>query len=612
MSKLIFKSILLIFLLCSCIPLERYFLNQASPTKLVSSLDQKDKEFIKKEGVIRSEEEKLENWPPRQLLYDSNTLGYYLNENFKDFTSSANITNKSERNYIPRSILNDIDEEKLNAKAEFADISGKGVFFYIFNSDDRTDFNNINFGSNPTRIITVPTNTNYEIKTTSNLDNFIVSSTLRGYIDASIESGIEPPYSKIEFAAKRERTRNVSLVALYGSFVSPILNSINKDIGVLLSLWNVYKNNTNLIGNAYYLKEFNGIVGNTQFTGRDYNKLAGMGALNIRGPLKSSLKAQINGNTESESIFNATNWNTYINIEGLNESSRLNMFAKSPTPNDINERFSETNYHRHDQSLFVQNFAGEVVISFFVPNVPSSWINDNTWTLKDYSKLFQEKPRLNVTEINSAGSNGALFLFSCKPKQSIFQNGNSSKVFFDIRSLESINDTGNTYYIGKSFETDVTHNDDPVFRLRNNNQTYSFEKLPIEYNPKNSINHLKWDILVETASDEFNPVDFNSGREPTIRILTIKDPDSKNIDTSDFTPTIKENSIDETYTVTISYRGEEYDWNKINHDISDIYSLEASLEIPLAEGVNRTTNYSFKSSISFPIYYNNEVPRKSY
>lgn len=55
-----------------------------------------------------------------------------------------------------------------------------------------------------------------------NFDAFILTKTCGGYLKASLDAGIEPPYAAFKAALDSDSRRESSVVAVSGSFLSPL------------------------------------------------------------------------------------------------------------------------------------------------------------------------------------------------------------------------------------------------------------------------------------------------------------------------------------------------------------------------------------------------------
>ncbi|MDA3943137.1 MAG: hypothetical protein PF694_06315 [Bacteroidetes bacterium] len=581
----------------SCKSIEKV-LKQANTTQLSNELDKKDPNYIQNKGKEREEEELEKKWPPKNPNYTDGSLGFQLNDLFKSFAMNSGLTQNENRDFIPKPVANFVGEGKLSQSSELADISGKGLFFYVFTNDDRIKaLNSIIFNNNVSRKINVPGYSSFDLKVDDDLDNFLITSTARGYIDASIEGGIKPPFTSIKVAGQKEKEQKTALMAVYGSFESPIIKKINTETEILLTLWDVYKINPTLIDNAFYLKEFNGVISRVTTSNSEYNKLAGAGVLNYSGPVGLKLKAKLEASKENKSIFNATDWNTYVNVQGLNEQSRKDLFISCPSIEDIQRHFTEVNSIRIDNNLFVKDFPDDHKISFFVKGIPTDYIGDNIWKITSESNNLEANPQLTVTEAQDKGATGAIFTFTCNPNTSIFNtNFSSVDVFFDIEATNAIYYEGKDFKLTKRFSTPVTLNTDPKIDYP---EVIPFEPYSILGTPASSEKFVKWTFDVEIKSDEANPVRFQSGIVAKFENIIVKNSNNEiinvNIDIN------VAGGSKKAYSITIMYLGERVDYNNIDFSSGENYSFEGDLKIPLEEGVGANTIRPISVVLKYPV-----------
>ncbi len=85
----------------------------------------------------KSEKERLEAWPPVRT-HARFSLGYALQEKFKLHSQYCGFTmGDGKRDYVPQDITRFIGKRTMRTKVETADIRGGGLFYYIFNGDER-------------------------------------------------------------------------------------------------------------------------------------------------------------------------------------------------------------------------------------------------------------------------------------------------------------------------------------------------------------------------------------------------------------------------------------------------------------------------------------------
>ncbi|GEM_PF-4058537 len=580
--------VLVSLLLYSC-RTQKLLLENASKNDLTTKLDTDHPGYIQNEGSKRSEDSLKLDWPPKGPKYINNSMGSELNNIFGSYTKFNSLSNNEDRDYIPKVIQNFVKKERLDLITERANISGRGVFFYIYNDIERkSSFNTINYDINTTRKLKLEylDIDNFDIRADKDIDNFILTRTARGLIDTYIEGGIKPPYSSIELAAQKEKEQKSALVVLSGSFESPVLNNFTKNTEILLNLWEIYTNNPEIINNAYYLKSFNGVISKFIASKEDYNKLGGSGVLNYNGPLDSKIKAGITAETESSSLFSGTDWETIINVNNLKDNERENLFLPCPNPEQIKSHFENIREIPVGNEILVKDVNSEQQLEFFIPQVPFIYHQDGLWEIVDYSpEFFYTLPRLSVTKDVINGKEGIRFTFYVKPNTSIFGEETeldaNKYVFFKIKSTKSIKVGSTVVELIATLDRDITLNKDPKISYppQAGYEQFSSAGTFILGSDKN----IKWTFKVKIASDKNNEILFQSGTIPSIRNTTATL--ASNGQTINLNHAIDiVGGTEKAYNITFSFLNKRFDFSKIDWNRNEIVNLSFDLVLPLKRG----------------------------
>nr|HQU60298.1 hypothetical protein [Saprospiraceae bacterium] len=210
------------------------------------------------------EEYRTNEWPPERS-YSRISLGYALQKTFKKHCEYCGFaTPDGRRDYVPQDISKFLGKRDLRTKVETADIRGGGLLYYLFNGEERLQaFDEINYS--PSRIFRLNSVANqFAINPDENFDSFILHKTCSGYLKAALDAGIEPPYLAFRTALDTDSRRQSSVLALSGSFLSPLhlVLSANdfRTTEAMMKLWSFYRENPSYINNAYYLREFEGVM----------------------------------------------------------------------------------------------------------------------------------------------------------------------------------------------------------------------------------------------------------------------------------------------------------------------------------------------------------------
>ncbi len=260
--------------------------------------------------------QRLEDWPPEQS-YRRASLGYSLQYVFeKHFQFCGFKAESDRRDFVPADISKFLGRRDLRTKVEMADISGGGLFNYVFGDLELgTPLNAIRYQS--TNLLTLDgLPAQFTLNPDERFDAFVLTKNCSGYLKAALDAGIEPPYSAFRTALSTDERRESSVIAVSGSFVNPLREILaandNRTTELMLRLWQFYRENPNYAGYAYYLKEFEGIMIKHLTTAENISQVEAEIGININGPLGAHLKAGLSTGRSRSGSFSGTDWETIV------------------------------------------------------------------------------------------------------------------------------------------------------------------------------------------------------------------------------------------------------------------------------------------------------------
>lgn len=466
------------------------------------------------------EKNRSENWPP-QRIHGRSSLGYALQQTFRRHAEFCGFGVKdSNRDFVPPDAARFLGRRTLRTPVETADIAGGGLLFYIFHEQERNlPFSSVRFA--PSRVFRLSNMPQpFAVNPDENFDAFVLTKTCGGYLKASLDAGIEPPYAAFKAALDSDSRRESSVMAISGSFVSPLRLALDtgdrRTAEAMMKLWQFYRENPDYIGRAYYLREFQGVMIKHVSTAEENARIESEGALNLSGPLPLRLKAAFGVGASKSSAFSGTDWQTVLFADFDASYRRESLFAPLPTPAEIRRYFESIRplaYIDGSSKALVEGVRFQHVVE--LPGVPEE-MAAYFWELETVAPgSFDEAPALETNYFAKGESYGCRFSLSGKPARRYFNPyGSTQPGVAQLRyTIRSRNPVGGEY-IRIQVEAETPTSIHPLAKPGRG-----------EFNIGKKENRqfsLQWTFEVE-VEDTDNPVDFSMA--PFVEKLQALNPD---------------------------------------------------------------------------------------
>lgn len=376
---------------------------------------------------LKQQQELLEEWPPKRG-FSRVSLGYALQRVFKKHYQFCGFPEVSgARDYTPPTLSRFLGKRDLRTRVEQANLSGGNLLNYIFTNEEldvpldimryQSD-RLLNMGQMATNLMPQPR---------EGFDSFVLTKNCTGYLKACLDAGIKPPYSSFRVALNTDDRRESSVLALAGSFVSPlgeILAARDSRTTELMSrLWLFYQAYPELIGRAYYLREFEGILvkhlSNSEAIIQSERALG----VNVSLPLSANLNTNLEAGRSNQVNFSGTDWETIVYADFAGPYQRQNLYAAFPTPAEIVDYFANlqpTFSRAKDFPLLTEGAEHRHYLS--LSGVPPE-LARQPWRIVDLSPdVYQEVPRSENRFVQDAdGRFGLQFTVSGQPNTGLFR-----------------------------------------------------------------------------------------------------------------------------------------------------------------------------------------------
>ena len=532
-----------------------------------------------------------ENWPPKKAHY-RHTLGYVLQGKFKKHTEFCGFAiSGKRRDYVPNDLTKFLGKRNLRTRVETADIRGGSLLSYIFNeSEIKYKFDDIKYS--PTRIFrmkSIPDQ--FVVNPEGDFDSFILTKNCSGYLKAALDAGVEPPYSAFAAALSTDDRRESSIVALSGSFISPLhiaLEANNKQtIEALLSLWRFYRENPSYINQAYYLREFQGVMIRHVSTSEENVLIEREVGININLPLAAHLQANLGITNTAQTTFSGTDWETIIFADFEDNYQKERLFTPLPSPSFIRSYFENIQPTYEKSRDFPLMTEGVEHRHFLIIEGIPEHMTQNYWVIDNVSQgVYEDMPSLYAEYFNNEnGSSGCRFTITGQPSRANFRGPNAyrpSKVplNYQIRSREPV---GGEYL---------------VFNLQQEIQTSSHPIAAIidgEFDLSKKEDRkfaFQWKFLVE-IEDKDSPVNFSD--KPFIENLIVrKSNQTLNVTITD----IRALPDRGQYEVTLETQ-ETFSLDKIDDSNMLAFNLTLDVHLPMERTSSRSVR-PLKGILNFP------------
>ncbi len=471
-------------------------------------------------AIDKLEKARKDTWPPTRT-HSRISLGYALQQKFKTHAQYCgfDLPNDSRRDYVPADIVRFLGSRDLRTKVETADIRGGGLMYYIFHDSELNQpLNVVNYM--PTRVLQLDGVQNqFAVNPDANFDTYLLTKTCGGYLKAALDAGIEPPYATFKAALDTDSRRESSIMALSGSFVSPLKLALdaNNDLTteVLMKLWKFYMDNPSYANRAYYLREFEGVMVRHITSAEENRKVEMEGGLNLSGLLPGRFKTTFGAGAASQGSFFGTDWETivYADFEekGLN---RQQIFSKLPSPEFIRRHFENLQpivQKSRDFPVMAEGIEHKHYL--LLEGIPANMTN-NFWEIESVkSGVFDGFPTLSAEFVqDNKGAAGCRFTISGKPLRSNFEGPSATRpsrlpLSYIIRSRYPVGGEYIRFYVNEEIQTSAQ----PVAAMSSGE---------FDLNKKEDRKFaFQWKFEVD-IEDSYNPVDFSE--TPYIGNLTVR------------------------------------------------------------------------------------------
>lgn len=456
-------------------------------------------------ALDKLEKSRTDNWPP-QRIHSRSSLGYALQLVFKRHAEFCGFKIKEEgRDFVPPDAARFLGRRTLRTPVETADIAGGGLLFYIFHEQERSmPFSSLRFS--PSRVMRLPGMPQpFAISPDENFDAFILTKTCGGYLKSSLDAGIEPPYSSFKAALDTDSRRESSVMALSGSFLSPLRVALDgndrRTAEAMMKLWQFYRDNPEYVGRAYYLREFQGVMIKHISTAEENARIESEGAFNLSGPIPAKLKAAFSAGVSRQSSFSGTDWQTILYADFDATYRRESLFAPLPSPADIRRYFESIRpmaYLDGNSKALAEGVPFLHVAE--LPGVPTE-MTAQFWELESVAPgSFDNTPVLDAGQYTKGEQYGCRFSLSGRPARSHFnpyggQGSGIARLSYVIRSRQPVGGE----YIRIQIDSETPVSIHPLAQVGRGE--FDLGK------KENRRFAVQWKMVIE-VEDADNPVDF--------------------------------------------------------------------------------------------------------
>ncbi|TXF91650.1 hypothetical protein FUA23_00260 [Neolewinella aurantiaca] len=285
-------------------------------------------------------------WPP-QRAYGRTTLGNALQDIFQRHYDFCGFTKaEGKRDYTPPTIERFLGKRTLRTRVEKADINGGNLLSYIF-TEDETGYplEMIRYRADQL-LYNEADGVNLLPEPRPGFDAFLLTKNCSGFLKAALDGGLKPPYSSFGTALDTDSRRNSTVVAMAGSFVSPLNEILNandaRTTELMARLWRFYQDHPEYAGKAYFLTQFEGVSLKHLTDAAEVAKSEQTLGVNVAIPLAGSINTSVNRSRTSDNTFGGTDWETIVYTDFAGPYQRDRLFARLPSPQDIENYFRNT------------------------------------------------------------------------------------------------------------------------------------------------------------------------------------------------------------------------------------------------------------------------------
>jgi hypothetical protein len=350
-------------------------------------------------------------WPPKRA-YGRTTLGNALQNVFQRHYDFCGFTKpEGKRDYTPPTIDRFLGKRTLRTRVEKADINGGNLLSYIFTEDETTyPLEMIRYRADQL-LYNEADGINLLPEPRPGFDAFLLTKNCSGYLKAALDVGMKPPYASFGTALDTDSRRNSTVVAMAGSFVSPLNDILNandaRTTELMARLWRFYQDNPEYAGRAYFLTQFEGVTLKHLTDAAEVSRSEQSLGVNVAIPLAGKLNASVSRSRTNENTFGGTDWETIVYTDFSGPYQRDRLFARLPTPQDIETYFGNTSVVRAESGrLMPLREGGSHLHSVSIDGLPAGLAGAG-WRIDNLrGGAYRGTPSLQVT---SSGDSGLSF-----------------------------------------------------------------------------------------------------------------------------------------------------------------------------------------------------------
>lgn len=283
-------------------------------------------------------------WPPERA-YSRLFLGGALQDVFGrhyDFCGFTRV--EGQRDYTPPTLEQFLGKRSLRTRVEKADINGGNLLSYVFARDETSaPLDRIRYRPD-NLLFNAETGVEMLPRPRDGFDAFVLTKNCGGYLKAALDAGWKPPYAAFAAALDTDARRSSSVLAMAGSFVSPLAEVLGandaRTAELMARLWQFYQEHPEYQGEAYYLKHFDGIVIKHLTDSKEVIAAEQSVGLNVALPFSAKITADLSHRQEKEQTFTGSDWETIVYTDFTGPYTREAMFYPLPGPEEIADFFA--------------------------------------------------------------------------------------------------------------------------------------------------------------------------------------------------------------------------------------------------------------------------------
>ncbi|MCP9235364.1 hypothetical protein [Lewinella sp. JB7] len=285
-----------------------------------------------------------DSWPP-QRAYSRLFLGGALQGVFERHYDFCGFTkHEGKRDYTPPTIEKFLGQRSLRTRVEKADINGGNLLSYVFSAREiAAPLDAIRFS--PTNLLYAEADgIDLFPQPRPGFDAFVLTKNCGGYLKASLDAGFKPPYAAFAAALNTDASRSSSVLAMAGSFESPLTSVLAandaRTTELMARLWQFYAEHPEYLGEAYYLRQFEGVLIKHLTDSKEVSAAEQSVGINVSLPLTARVNSNLSQRRESEHTFSGTDWETVVYTDFSGPYTRASFFQRLPGPAEIGAYFA--------------------------------------------------------------------------------------------------------------------------------------------------------------------------------------------------------------------------------------------------------------------------------